>query len=107
MRIFKYTAIALMPISWYYIGTHEKEYVKKTMFNKGLALSQKFKKYPQWDNYVEPAIVKQASILFAGGNAFIKGMASDNEDKSKINKSIEMYKKDIETELNDITKNKQ
>lgn len=93
-----------LPLMWYYTGTFERDNVKKYMFNKGLSLSQKFKKYPQWDNYVEPIIINQCSILFTGGNAFIKGLISDNDNIDDINQDLESYKKSIESDLNDLEK---
>ena len=69
------------------------------MYNKGLTLSQKFKKYYYWDAYVEPFAIRQFAILFTAGNAFIKGMIADNEDKTKVALDMEQFKKDIEEEL--------
>lgn len=103
-KFYKYSPYIIVPLMWYYVGTHDREYVKKTMYYKGLKLSQRFKKYKQWDGIIEPFIVKQASIIFIGGNAFIKGMTSDNENKEEINKSIDFYKENIKKELDDLTK---
>lgn len=93
-----------LPLLWFYAGTFDRKYVKSYMFNKGLALSQSFKKYPQWDDYVEPIIINQFSILFTGGNAFIKGLISDNENSAEITKDLKLYKTSIEDDLNDLTK---
>jgi len=81
------------------MGTYDHNYVKHTMFNHGLALSQKFKQYPAWDNYVEPLIVRQSAILFTAGNSFIKGMISDNKNKDDINTSLADYTSHIKQEL--------
>lgn len=101
LRMFVYTSI---PTMWYYSGTLNHENIKPYMFNKGFVFSQKFKKYPVWDNFCEPFIIRQSTVIFAGGNAFIKGMISDNENTEVINKNLELYKKDIESELSDLTK---
>lgn len=93
-----------LPIVWYYAGTFERDNVKRYMFNKGFDLSQKFKKYPQWDNYVEPVIINQFSIIFTGGNAFIKGLISDNDNIEEISQDLESYKKSIEHDLDDLEK---
>ena len=101
-KFLKYTSYVTIPITWYYIGTHERKYVKESMYDKGFNLSQKFKNYKMWDNFIEPILVKQFSILFAGGNSFIQGMISDNENKEIIKKSLSEYKKNIQEELNEL-----
>ena len=98
----KYGSYIAGPTLWYYVGTYDKEIVKRNMFNRGFNLSQKFKQYPIWDNFIEPAVVRRSSIVFAAGNSFIKGMISDNQNTEEINKSIAVYKAEIEEELKDI-----
>ncbi len=97
----KYFMYSISPLIWYYIGTHDKKYTRITMYNKGKILSHKFKKYPIWDAYVEPFAIRQFAILFTGGNAFIKGMISDNENTTEINLAMEQFKNDINEELKD------
>lgn len=101
-KFIKYGSYAIAPIAWYYLGRHDRETVKRQMFNRGLNLSQRFKKYPAWDNYAEPLIINQASIIFTAGNSFIKGMISDNENSKEIIESIDIYKKDIEQDLKEL-----
>lgn len=101
---FKYGSYALVPMVWYYLGTHDRELVKANMFNRGFNLSQRFKKYPFWDHAVEPLIVKQSSILFAAGNSFIKGMISDNDNSNELKDSLAIYKQEIEKELKELDK---
>jgi hypothetical protein len=91
-KVVKYT---LCIATFYYLGTHDEDLLRKKMFKKGLALSQRFKRYPAWDNYIEPMIVVQFGIIFAGCSAFVKGMLSDNADIHEIS----VYKDTIEKEL--------
>lgn len=87
---------------WYYSGTCDKTNVKKYMFNKGRNLSQRFKKYPIFDNVIEPIIVRQSTIIFCAGNAFLKGLISDNNNTTELEISVEYYKKEIESDLKEI-----
>jgi hypothetical protein len=96
---YKYMPYVIGPILWYQVGTYDRNYIRTKMFDKGYNLSQKFKKYPAWDNYAEPMIIKQFSILFTGGNAFIKGMLSDNEDKAHVTQILEEFESNISKEL--------
>ncbi len=104
LKMLKMVTYASLPTMWYYSGTLKHENVKPYMFNKGFTLSQKFKEYPVWDNFCEPFIIRQSTIIFAGGNAFIKGMVSDNENTGVIDQDLKLYKKDINDELNDLSK---
>jgi hypothetical protein len=88
---------------WYYIGTRDKKLLKTTMYNKGYNLSQKFKLWPAWDIYAEPLIINQFSILFTAGNAFIKGLISDNEND--IKSDIDKYVTEVKSELGDFGEN--
>lgn len=96
---FKYAPYFATPIAWYYIGTFDRDNIRKSMYCKGFNLSQKFKRYPVWDRYAEPIIVKQFSILFTGGNAFIKGMLSDNLNKQSVDKTLKQFNDEIQKEL--------
>lgn len=89
---------------WYYLGTYDREHLKKLWYVKGLNVSQKFKPYPAWDAYVEPFIIKQFSLLFSAGNSFINGMTSDNT--SDISADITTYVKNVETDLRAFDENK-
>ena len=71
-----------LPIIWYYMGTLDKKDVRKISYSAGLYVSQKYKKYPMWDSYVEPLLIRQFTILDCIGHSFIKGMISDNKDKN-------------------------
>jgi len=86
-------------VGWMVMGRVENnKSMKRYAFNKGYNFSQKFKKYWVWDACVEPVIVRQSYIVFTFGNAFIKGMISDNEEGQK-KEIMERYKEKIEEEL--------
>ena len=53
--------------------------MRKTMYNKGRNISQKYKPYAFWDNLVEPFIIRQFGFVFGMGHSFVKGMISDND----------------------------
>ena len=98
----KYTTYVATPLLWYYVGTYDRNYIRGKMYDKGYNLSQSFKQYPIWDNYAEPIILKQFSILFTGGNAFIKGMLSDNDDKANVDKILKEFESSVSKELETI-----
>ena len=89
--MFKYLKIAknlifITSVStiWYASFTTNKEdkiRLRQEAFNKGLGLSQKYKKYKSWDKFVEPFIIKQFGFFFGLGHSFVKGMISDNDKK--------------------------
>jgi hypothetical protein len=102
LKAFPYLAFC---VGWSYIDNFDTEKTKAKAFNKGLSLSQKFKSYSAWDNYVEPLIVRQFSFIFGVSNSFIKGLISDNVgDNEVIDETLEEMKKEIEDDLNDIKK---
>ena len=84
---------------WRKLGFYDNDDVRKRSFNAGIRTSQKFKQYPAWDNIAEPFIVKQSTILFLAGHSFIEGMASDNEETTRIRKVLESMDTDIATEI--------
>lgn len=96
-----------MPFVWYYLGTLDKKNVRTISFSGGLVLSQKYKKYPAWDNYVEPLLIRQFSILDCAAHSFIKGMISDNDDKRDVNLAFDELKADIKKDLFDNNDNKE
>ncbi len=100
-KLFKYSSFVATPFIWYYIGTRDRDTIRRNMYNHGLNVSQKFKKYPVWDNCVEPFIIRQCLILFTAGNSFIKGMISDNKNKFIVDREFDNLKKEIVKELND------
>jgi hypothetical protein len=53
-RLFRISPYVIGPLTWYYLGTHDRTTIRRNMFNHGLNVSQRFKQYPAWDNYVEP-----------------------------------------------------
>lgn len=87
------------PFVWYYLGTLDKKHVRAISYNAGLLLSQKYKKYPTWDAYAEPMIIKQVSILDCVTHSFIKGMISDNDDKILVNLAFDELKEDVKHDL--------
>ena len=101
----KYTLYASIPFMWYYIGTFDKQILRNDMYNRGRRLSQRFKPIKAWDKYVEPMIVRRFSIIFSGGNSFIKGLLSDNEKSEALKHTIAEYKHEIKEEL-DLVDNK-
>jgi hypothetical protein len=96
-----------MPIVWYYLGTMDKKYVREISFTSGLLVSQKYKKYPAWDNYIEPILIKQFSILDCAAHSFIKGMISDNDDKKLVNLVFDELKNDVKNDLFDENNNRE
>lgn len=103
-KFLKYSFYFMIPCTWYHIGTYEKNVIRESMYGRGYNLSQKFKKYTFWDNYVEPFMIRQFSILFTGGNAFIKGMLSDNVNKKIVSDTIKEFKDDVKKELDELDK---
>lgn len=90
----KYVYIGL-GIGWYYMSNIDRAHAKKISFEKGHKLSQRFKKYPSWDKYMEPFMVNQFAFLFGVGNSFIKGLISDNEPNQYIKESLDDLRKEI------------
>lgn len=98
----KYTRIALLitlPYGWYKLTKSNKDDVRNKSFAKGLELSQKFKKYPVWDKYVEMLLIRQFSILFIACDSFINGMVSDNENQIHVADELAKMKTNIIEEL--------
>jgi len=88
-----------IPLLWYNIGLTDRDTIKKDFYQKGYQTSQLFKNVPVWDKYAEPFFGKQLSILFSSGNAFMRGMMSDNDDKTQVNATLNQMKKEIEKDL--------
>ena len=93
-------------LGWNYIDNFDTDYYKKKAFNKGLQLSEKFKKYPSWDKYAEPLIVRQFGFIFSIGNSFIKGLISDNKDQDNdsIQETIKDMKNELDSDINSVKK---
>lgn len=106
MRCKRYLLLSL-PIIWYYISTHDKQTIKTDMYCRGLLFSQKFKKYPAFDKYLEPMLINQFAILFTAGNAFIHGMLADNTDQLEVKQELENFNKQISEELSNNLTNKE
>jgi hypothetical protein len=102
----RYVPYIATPVLWYQVGTYNRNDIRDKMYNKGYNLSQQFKEYPAWDNYAEPLIIKQFSIMFTGGNAFIKGMLSDNDNKVNVNKILNEFETTVSNEF-EINKSKE
>jgi len=99
-----YAKVIGVPILWYNIGLYNRDDIRKNFYDKGLRTSQMFKPIPMWDNYAEPFVIKQFSILFTAGNSFIDGMVSDNENKDYIKKKVDEMKHSIDDDIKKNTK---
>jgi len=95
-KVCKYTVFCAI---WYKLGCINTDDVKNKSYIHGYNISQKFKKYPVWDNQVEPLIIKQFSNIFIVGHAFINGLVSDNDDKKKITKHMSSFYKNIKQDI--------
>lgn len=103
-RLVKFVPYAGLFLGWNYINYLDKDQTKKTAFNKGHDLSQKFKKYKAWDIYVEPFIINQFSFLFGVSNSFIEGLISDNGPDKYLETALENMKEEVEKDVEqDIT----
>lgn len=98
-RVLKYSPYLGIGLGWIYISSFDKIDAKKSAYNKGYMLSQKFKKYPSWDRYMEPFIINQFAFLFGVSNAFIKGLISDNEPNPFIKESLEEMNNEITEDI--------
>jgi len=86
-------------LAWYKLGLYDINDVRERSFNAGVRTSQRFKKYPAWDKYAEPFIIKQSSVAFTAGHAYLEGMASDNADKKEIQEDLQELENKIKDEL--------
>lgn len=69
------------------------------MYLKGVGLSKRMKFVPFWDSWVEPYIVRQVGVLFAGGSGFIDGLVSDNDNRVEIEMEIAEMQQHVVEEL--------
>lgn len=95
----KYGKYAIIPIIWYTLGRFDRDNVRKNMYNKGYNVSQSMKKIPMWDDYAEPFMINQFSVLFTAGHSFLEGMISDNDNKVRIDDDMKQFDKEIKDEL--------
>jgi hypothetical protein len=93
------TKLVLVPLIWYGIGRPDKEKIRTNFHDKGYQLSQRFKNYPVWDRYAEPFFISQFTNIFIAGHSFLEGMASDNENQSRIQKKLDEMDKNIKKEM--------
>lgn len=93
---------SLAGLSWVSIGKQDVSAIKDLSYDGGRAVSQNFKSYPVWDTLVEPALVKQFTVLFGAGYYFILGMTSDNTNMKTIQSSL----KEMEHQISEITHSK-
>ncbi|GAI97778.1 unnamed protein product, partial [marine sediment metagenome] len=96
------SAIGLMiatPITLYSVGAIRKDKLRRSMFNAGFIVSQKFKKIPLWDKYIEPAFIKNFATLVIAGNALLEGMTSDNNEENSVVQDMEKMREDIKQDL--------
>ena len=95
-RLITYSTLSIgLPIVWYKLGFYDVKKIQDKSFNAGLNVSQKFKKYKMWDTVVEPFIIRQTTLVFTIGHSFLEGMASDNEDKQKIENELNKMRNEI------------
>ena len=66
----------------------DKDYWKEKSFESGYNLSQNFKNYKSWDNFVEPFLIRQFAFFFGVTNSFVKGLISDNKDQEALDDEI-------------------
>lgn len=97
-----YYKYAVHAVTWYMIGQIDKKYVGQYCYDKGLFLSQKFKKIPMWDRMMEPFIINQFGVIFIAGHSFIKGMVSDNVDDT-AHADLNALHSDIKNQLDHAT----
>ena len=90
-----------LPALWYKLGFSDVKKIQDKSFGAGLNLSQRFKKYPMWDKIAEPFIIRQPTIIFTMGHSFLEGMASDNENKQKIQKELDKMDMEIDKVIHD------
>lgn len=102
-QYYSYIPYVIGGVLWWKSGNIDKKVVKSYSYNKGTILSQKFKNYTIWDEYVEPLIIKQFGVLFISGHSFIKGMVADNDNKNVINNIMNELEQEIKEEI-DTTK---
>lgn len=88
-KIIGFLKIGTLLSLWNLLYVLDKEKLEASAFNKGVSISQKFKKYPAWDAIAEPLIMKQFSTFFTVGNSFISGLISDNSNKDQLQKDLE------------------
>lgn len=96
LRLGRYSIAGLI---WYNLSGLDKDKVRANSFNCGFNLSQRFKKYSSWDEYIEPLIIRQFGIIFISGHSFINGLISDNTNKKKITKYMDNMHESIEKEI--------
>lgn len=75
--------IGLCTLGWYHIYRFDPEKYRNLAYNKGRELTLKYSTYRGWDAVVEPMIVRQIHFIFSVGDAFVKGLTSDNVVKQK------------------------
>ena len=90
-------AFVAAPVALYSIGMIGKDKLKRSMYGTGFMISQKFKKVPFWDKYVEPALVRNFATVVIAGNALLEGMVSDNDTDSI--KDMKKMRQDIKDRL--------
>lgn len=83
---------------WLRLKSYERNSVKESMYRTGQYISAKCKPYWVWDNVVEPCMVHQFSVIFAGGHGLIKGLISDNSDQSDLEEELNIEMQEIVNE---------
>ena len=100
LEIIGYSSYLLIPVAWYAMSKCNKEIPKKISYTAGLYLSQKFKSFTMWDNFVEPMFIKQFGLLFSVGHSFIEGMTSDNSNTQHIEIEMQEMENSVKEDLN-------
>lgn len=100
-RAMSATSISLLisvPVVLYSVGMIRKDKLRRSMFNAGFIISQKFKKIPFWDKYIEPAFIKNFATFVVAGNALLEGMVSDNDQEDTVD-DMKKMRDDIKEDL--------
>jgi hypothetical protein len=99
---FQYITYIVLAGFWCYAGSLNRKYVNDKMYNNGVKLSSCFKYYPFWNNIIEPAFIRQSTVIFGGMHYFIKGMISDNDNIKEISDELKVFKMEMDEDLDNM-----
>ena len=89
----------LLCTSWYHLYRFDDEKYKLQAYNKGRDLTMKYGHYSGWNSVLEPFIIRQFGLLFGIGNAFLRGLVSDNGDDAATAEAITALEASVESDL--------
>ena len=98
-KLLVYSTVLGTGYSIYKLNQNDKEYIRRVSFNKGRNVSQKFKEYQAWHQYIEPLVISKFSTFFTATHCFIEGLVSDNKHMDEIKKDLQVMHKDIIEEI--------